>query len=94
MPSRNCGPVSGEEAFSPPGDGAVRTAEDGENSPQCLERSACTDKPERVAEQRRAAAANHSAGKQPRALTVLRPRPLGSVGPMTTKTKLVHGVSM
>lgn len=43
MLSRSRGPVSGEEAFSWPDDGAVRAAEEGDNSPQCLERSACTD---------------------------------------------------
>lgn len=41
--SRHCGPVSGEEAVSWPGGGALRAGEDGAESPLCLELTACTE---------------------------------------------------
>lgn len=43
MTSRYSGPVSGEEAVSWPGDGALRPGEDGVDSPLCLELSASTE---------------------------------------------------
>lgn len=43
MTSRHCGPVSGEQAVSWPGDGAVSAAQDSVETPQCLEFSACTE---------------------------------------------------
>lgn len=81
------------------GGAALRAGEDGAESPLRLELSAFTEV-RRAADQPGAAAANHRAETRPRALTVLRPRPRGSVGETTTKTKrlwksekteIVHG---